>query len=126
MERSYSIAQDGAVVGDFTIEELESMWRQNEIGPQTTYLHPCGQWKPLAPIIVPRVQQQSGATYLPQSGVAAAGIPQGAGGAVYIVKQLKARSRCVYILLAILLGALGIRNFYAGHIGRGEQSATPA
>lgn len=29
------------------------------------------------------------------------------------------KNRCVYVLLAILLGEIGVHNFYAGYIGRG-------
>lgn len=30
-----------------------------------------------------------------------------------------AKSRAVYIILGLLVGALGVHNFYAGHVGRG-------
>ena len=38
---------------------------------------------------------------------------------VYIQAQSRAKSRGIYVMLGVLLGNLGIHNFYAGHIARG-------
>lgn len=38
---------------------------------------------------------------------------------VYIQVPSKAKSRGVYVMLGVFLGALGVHNFYAGHIARG-------
>ncbi len=37
----------------------------------------------------------------------------------YPVPPAPAKSRLAYILLAVLLGSLGIHNFYAGYTGKG-------
>jgi TM2 domain-containing membrane protein YozV len=121
-ERTYTIAQNGAVLGEYTLEQLEMMWRQNEIGQHTSYRHPCGQWKPLAHVIVPRLQSQAKAaraTMKPSIGMPTAMPMQGPIGAPQIILVKAQRSRGVYIALGILLGGLGIHNFYAGYLARG-------
>jgi TM2 domain-containing membrane protein YozV len=37
----------------------------------------------------------------------------------YPIYQVEPKSRVVFILLAIFLGAFGVHNFYAGYVGRG-------
>lgn len=38
---------------------------------------------------------------------------------IQIVNQSPPKSRAAYILIGLLIGGLGIHNFYAGHNGRG-------
>lgn len=38
---------------------------------------------------------------------------------IHVIHQAPPKSRAAYIIIGLLIGALGIHNFYAGHHGRG-------
>ena len=125
-ERRYQIAQDGEVVGDFTVSEMLEQVRAGASFEDAHYLHPCGQWKPAAPLVNARIAEEEKAVKMrsrlmakPTSteGLTRAGVLAGLtpGGKAVAVSD---RSRVLYVILALLLGGLGLHNFYAGHIAR--------
>jgi TM2 domain-containing membrane protein YozV len=131
----YTIAQAGEVLGEFDLDQLDYLWRDNQIGQETYYFHPCGQWKPLAPLMITRLQSQARTTAASMQAalrpVARTGANPAANANGYIhAQQPRAalppvtlvkvqKSRGVYVILGLLFGGLGLHNFYAGRFARG-------
>lgn len=131
-EKRYKIAAGPAGSGEFTIAEVAQQWRDNAIMKEARYLHTCGQWKPLAPLIQPIVDQQDRDAAERERRVlippvqarpiarkpapAVASVPNAA-----LVKTQ--RTRGIYVALGLFLGCLGIHNFYAGYIAHGLAQA---
>ena len=124
--RIYKIAKGEELLGNFTIEQLLEQARSGASFADAQYLHPCGQWKPAGPLVNARIEEEEKAAKMREhlkvrptstEGLTRAGVlcgltPGGRAGAV------SDRSRTVYVVLGLLLGRLGLHNFYAGHLAR--------
>jgi hypothetical protein len=113
---TYRIVSNGAEA-EHTLAELIALWRDGALARDAQYLHSCGQWKPLAKLVVPRIQdvdrqaQQRAQTMArPKTQFGRTPLPT--------IEPVGTRSRAVYLLLGLVGGGLGIHNFYAGHFVR--------
>lgn len=50
-DRLYRVAVSGKEFGEFTMAELQDLWRAGQLDAETLYLHPAGQWKPLQEVM---------------------------------------------------------------------------
>ena len=135
--KRYRVAVSGSETGAFTLDELCDQWRTGRIGADALYLQePANKWRPIARIVEPRIQAGEAAkraaavavarqmppprtNYAAQEKArpAAPAAPRLSANGALLVKPQK--SRGIYIILGVLLGGLGLHNFYAGHLGRG-------
>jgi len=107
---NYFIIQNEETKGPYTIGQLRSLWNSGAITSQTLYCQEgFSEWLPLSRII--RDLEPPPAMPVP---------PTSSPAQPSIVMVKPTKSRGVYIILGILLGSLGIHNFYAGHYGRGS------
>ena len=94
---SYYILEADQSRGPFTIGQLRSMWSTGSITTKTMhYREGDAEWRPLRTILH---------------------VIEPPAPSAFAVRSTK--SRGIYIILGILLGLLGMHNFYAGHHGRG-------
>lgn len=62
-DKRYTIAYRGAVIGELTLGEIKERWKRGELAG-AHYLHPCQQWKSVAPLVVPKIEEDARAARL--------------------------------------------------------------
>lgn len=97
---SHFLFLDGEQKGPYTFSQIQSMWRSGAITSETShFMDGYTEWQPLE-VIVPDLDPP------PMRPAYAAGPPR---------PVVVAKSRGIYIILALFLGGLfGVHNFYAG------------
>lgn len=94
---NYYVTTDGAeVAGPYSLGQLRAMWGTGAVTSNAICaVEGTDDWLPVERIIQPAAPTE--AMSHPQS-----------------IRQ-SAKSRALYVLLALFLGGLGVHNFYAGH-----------
>jgi hypothetical protein len=100
-EKLYRIAVNGEEIGAYTMSDLQAFWSSGQLDQRAQYFHEgIKQWKPVAMILAARTSQQRFSAQRIASG-SRSDLP-----------------RVTYVMLALLLGGLGVHNFAAGHTAR--------